>query len=88
MGDQVLLVVAGSSRVRDFNNLSTQNEHLYQTLILPNPGAGYINIATDVVNKLRDIDQKTLVIVYLIGGLCDITEKAYHCVKSIFKHEC
>ena len=78
MEEKVTLMIAGSSRVRTFETLSSQNEQKYTTVILPNPGAGYLKIAADVVKHIADIDNNNLIVVYIIGGLCDITEKVYH----------
>ena len=80
MDARTVLIIAGSSRVRDLQFLQPQNAHLYETIIIPNPGGGYIKIADSVIDVLRSdqITNQTLVIVYNIGGLCDVTEKIYH----------
>ena len=80
MDNRTVLLIAGSSRVRDLQFLQPQNAQLYDTTILPNPGAGYIRIAHSIIDELRSdsITDTTLVIVYIIGGLCDVTKKIYH----------
>ena len=78
MGENIELIIAGSSRVRDLQNLTLQNDALYNTTILPNPGGSLITIAENVIEHVRDINNNSLVVIYVIGGLCDITQKTYH----------
>ena len=80
MDNRTILIIAGSSRVRELEYFAPQNVQLYDTLVLTNPGGGYVRIATSVVNELRSdrINAHSMVIVYIIGGLCDVTKKTYH----------
>ena len=60
-------------------HLTPQNEQLYVTTVIPNPGGLYSRIANSVIEQLGEISRDTLVIVYIIGGLCDVTEKKIQC---------
>ena len=76
----VKCIIAGDSRLRDFGALPQQNSELYSTNVVILRGGALPRIIDYVCNLLKtdEFQEADLVLVYIVGGICDITRKWEH----------
>ena len=74
----MVVLVAGDSRIRDFPYIDCPVSDLFDFIVHPCLGAGLLSIGSAVENTIRDIAHEKLVLVLILGGICDITRKFHH----------